>query len=91
MLNRSMAVILNNAEREMVIFLEQRYQERSAWLSPGERATVLLRLHLFYHTLGINRATAMQMEADYTDAADGWRCLSLPDGVQYQVEQMFFS
>ncbi|KAH7662511.1 hypothetical protein AAVH_43527 [Aphelenchoides avenae] len=86
-----MAAGLNNAERQMVTFLEQRFQERAAWMDVQERAAVLLRLHVFYLSIGITRLQARQVEAVQTALDGGWRIVTLPPAVQALVEELFFS
>ncbi|KAH7713058.1 hypothetical protein AAVH_19579 [Aphelenchoides avenae] len=81
---------LPQAQRDVIIWIEQRYQQNRLWWSRDQRRGNLYRMRNYYATLGIDRHQARQWEAAATTAEDGWRTHHIPQVQARAVMRLIF-
>jgi hypothetical protein len=81
---------LHPLEHDVVVYVEQRYEQNRAWLEPDARRFLTFRMRLLYYALGINRPIARTLERTATAATGGWRAQDLPQGWRDFVHMVLF-
>lgn len=85
-----MAAILDEPKRKTIIYIEQRYRERQAWMTAEEKDLTKSRIMAFYASLGVSAVQARIWEAARTSYDGGWRNVRLDVESENEVERFFF-